>query len=112
MLAYIDKHVPVYINADEEKEEEIYKGFSFRIFRRLGFPFWLLVLSHITTEGTNSLLVNIICNLLEARFGLDSKTAGPIAGSLPILAGIAIAPISIVLYKYRHKGHIGKCSVE
>ena len=112
MLAYIDKYAPVYVNANEEKDEETYKGFSLRIFKDLGYPFWLLVLGHIGTEGTNSLLVNVICALFLARFGLDSKTTGPIIGIIPPFAGIASAPISIVLYKYGYKGHIGILCIE
>jgi nitrate/nitrite transporter NarK len=108
MLAGIDRFCPVYVNTEEDKEAEVYKSFSFKIFSKLGYPLWLLAISHIAAEGLNVLLTHIICAFLQDRFSLSIKESGNIAGAVPMLASTLGLPIGIIVYKCGHKGHISK----
>eukprot|EP00826_Nyctotherus_ovalis_P023005 TRINITY_DN1771_c0_g5_i1.p1 TRINITY_DN1771_c0_g5~~TRINITY_DN1771_c0_g5_i1.p1 ORF type:complete len:207 (+),score=21.55 TRINITY_DN1771_c0_g5_i1:659-1279(+) len=106
MLAYIDRYAPVYIHADGEKEAEVYKSFSLKIFTKLGYPLWVLAISHISAEGTSVVLTHIICAFFTDRFGFTREVSGYIAGAMPMIASISAIPLGIIIYRCGMKGHI------
>jgi len=106
MLACIDQYAPVYVNTEEDKEAEVYKSFSFKIFAKLGYPLWLLAINHIGSEGINVLLTHIICAYLQDRFALSIEDSGNIAGGVPMIAALFGLPIGIIVYRCGLKGHI------
>lgn len=109
LLAYIDKYAPVYVGTDEEKDAEMYKSFSLRLFGNLGYPFWVLMGSHVFTEGTNFLVSNVICAYMSDRFGLSTEASGYIGGTVPFVTSLLSLPLGFVIYKLGHKVHIGTC---
>eukprot|EP00826_Nyctotherus_ovalis_P023003 TRINITY_DN1771_c0_g2_i1.p1 TRINITY_DN1771_c0_g2~~TRINITY_DN1771_c0_g2_i1.p1 ORF type:complete len:207 (+),score=29.37 TRINITY_DN1771_c0_g2_i1:638-1258(+) len=106
MLAYIDKYAPVYVHTEGEKEVEVYKNFSLKIFGKLGYPLWVLAVSHIFAEGTNVVLTHIICAFLIDRFGFSREVSGYVAGAVPMVASISAIPLGMIIYKCGMKGHI------
>lgn len=108
MLAFIDKYAPVFVNSEDEKEAEVYRKFSLKIFTKLGYPLWLLAISHISAEGTNILLVHIIVAFFRDRFGLSIEASGILTGAVPIAVSALGLPMGIIVYNFGLKGHISK----
>ncbi len=86
----------------------IYKHFRLREFRNLGYAFWMTALSHMCVSGGIVLMSNVISAFFQERFGLSNTVSGYIAGSSPLLTGIAVVPVGEFIHRYGYKVHTSK----